>query len=53
MDRNNIEEFTTIMNVYDYYVRRPGDYLVVFTYSFEIDGIKKETSQYYNFKVYQ
>lgn len=51
--KNNIEEFTTILSVYDYYVRRPGDYLVVFTYSFEIDGIKKETSQYYNFKVYQ
>ena len=51
--KTNIEEFTTIISVYDYYVRRPGDYLAVFTYSFEIDGIKKETSQYYNFKVYQ
>jgi len=53
MGKSNIEEFTTILSVYDYYVRRPGDYLVIFSYSFEIDGIKKETSQYYNFKVYQ
>ncbi len=51
--RSNIEEFTTLLSTYRYNVRRPGDYLLVFTYSFEIDGIKKETSQYYNFKVYQ
>jgi len=51
--RSNIEEFTTLLSSYRYNVRRPGDYLLVFTYSFEIDGIKKETSQYYNFKVYQ
>ena len=51
--RTNIEEFTTILSTYKYSVKRPGDYLIVFTYSFEIDGIKKETSQYYNFKVYQ
>ncbi len=51
--RVNIDEFTTIISTNQYYVRRPGDYLVLFTYSFEIDGIKKETSQYYNFKVYQ
>ena len=51
--RSNIDEFTTLISAYRYYVRRPGDYLIVFTYSFEIDGIKKETSQYYNFKVYQ
>ncbi|MDY1591436.1 MAG: hypothetical protein RBS85_04650 [Methanofastidiosum sp.] len=51
--RYNIEEFTTLLSTYRYNVRRPGDYLLVFTYSFEIDGIKKETSQYYNFKVYQ
>ncbi|KYC46025.1 MAG: hypothetical protein APG12_00300 [Candidatus Methanofastidiosum methylothiophilum] len=51
--RINIEEFTTYISTYKYNVKRPGDYLLVFTYSFEIDGIKKETSQYYNFKVYQ
>ena len=51
--RSNIEEFTTLLSTYRYNVRRPGDYLLVYTYSFEIDGIKKETSQYYNFKVYQ
>ena len=51
--RANIEEFTTFLSTYKYSVRRPGDYLLVFTYSFEIDGIRKETSQYYNFKVYQ
>ncbi|MCC7571773.1 MAG: hypothetical protein KO464_00090 [Candidatus Methanofastidiosum sp.] len=51
--RPNIEEFTTFISTYKYNVKRPGDYLIVFTYSFEIDGIKKETSQYYNFKVYQ
>lgn len=51
--RSNIEEFTTIISSYKFTVRRPGDYLIVFNYSFEIDGTKKETNQYYNFKVYQ
>ncbi|NYT03268.1 MAG: hypothetical protein GKC00_01020 [Candidatus Methanofastidiosa archaeon] len=52
IDRSNIEEFTSIVSIYKYNAKRPGDYLAVFTYSFEIDGVKKETSQYYNFKVY-
>jgi hypothetical protein len=51
--RLNIEEFTTLISAYKYYIKRSGDYLLVFTYSFEIDGIRKETSQYYTFKVYQ
>ncbi len=52
-DRSNIEEFTTIISSYKYNVTRPGEYLIVFNYSFEVEGIRKETNQYYNFKVNQ
>lgn len=53
MNRPNIDEFTSVLSTHKFYIRRPGDYLIAYSYSFEIDGIRKETSQYYNFKVYQ
>ncbi|KYC57191.1 MAG: hypothetical protein APG08_00475 [Candidatus Methanofastidiosum methylothiophilum] len=53
INRTGINEFTSILSNHKFYIRRPGDYLIAYSYSFEIDGIKKETSQYYNFKVHQ
>jgi hypothetical protein len=51
--RTDIEEFTTILSSYKYYPKRPGEYLIVFDYTFEVEGIKKGITQYYNFKVYE
>ena len=51
--RGDIEEFTTILSSYKYSPKRPGEYLIVFDYTFEVEGIKKGITQYYNFKVYE